>query len=61
MFDITHHKRQLTTKHFYLNEVCVNLRHLFPQVYTDLIQIEMLQASIAGIVEQYHNGHNLWN
>ena len=38
-----------------------NLREQVAQVHTDLIQIEMLQASIAGIVEQYHNGHNLWN
>ena len=38
-----------------------DLREEVTQVHTDLIQIEMLQASIAGIVEQYHNGHNLWN
>jgi len=31
------------------------------EVHADLIQVEMLQATVARIVEQYHNGHNLGN
>ena len=37
-------------KHFYLNEVCVNLRHLFPQVvsYNRFVELEK-EASISCI------------
>ena len=38
-----------------------DLREQVPKVNADLIQIEMLQATVARIVEQYHNGHNLGN
>ena len=38
-----------------------DLREQVAKVNADLIQIEMLQATVARIVEQYHNGHNLWN
>ena len=38
-----------------------DLREQVAEVYADLIQIEMLQATVARIVEQYHNGHNLGN
>ena len=38
-----------------------DLREKVTEVYADLIQIEMLQATVARIVEQYHNGHNLGN
>jgi hypothetical protein len=38
-----------------------NLREQVAKVHADLIQIEMLQATVARIVEQYHNGHNLGN
>jgi hypothetical protein len=38
-----------------------NLREQVAKVNADLIQIEMLQATVARIVEQNHNGHNLGN
>ena len=38
-----------------------NLREQVAKVNADLIQIEMLQATVSRIVEQYHNGHNLGN
>ena len=46
-----------------LNETVIgdHLREQVAQAYTDLIQVEMFQASVAGIVEHYHNGHNLGN
>jgi hypothetical protein len=38
-----------------------DLREQVAEVNADLIQIEMLQATVARVVEQYHNGHNLGN
>ena len=38
-----------------------DLREQVAKVNADLIQIEMLQATVSRIVEQYHNGHNLGN
>ena len=45
------------------NEAIVgdDLREQVAKVHTDLIQIEVLQAPVARIVEQYHNGHNFGN
>jgi hypothetical protein len=38
-----------------------DLREQVAKINADLIQIEMLQATVARIVEQYHNGHNFGN
>ena len=44
-----------------LNETVVRhcLWEQVPHVLADIIQIEVLQASVAGIVEQNQNGHHL--
>ena len=36
-----------------------HLREQMPQALAHLVQIEVLQASVPGIVKKYHYGHNL--